>query len=264
VAASLRSWRPAALPRASLWLHGLGAAAALAQPALWPQILGLIACNHAVLTAAMHPRGRLLGPNMVRLPPAEAGHVALTFDDGPDPAVTPRVLDLLDAAGARASFFVIGTRAQQHPALLRDILARGHTLENHSQTHPASFAARGLWALRREVCEAQDVIAGLTGTAPRFFRAPMGLRNPLLDPVLAGQGLRLVAWTRRGYDTRRRDPQRVLRSLANGLAARDILLLHDGNAARDGAGQPVVLSVLPPLLASIRAAGLRAVSLAAA
>ncbi|WP_209443455.1 polysaccharide deacetylase family protein [Falsiroseomonas frigidaquae] len=262
VLASLRIWRPAALPRASLWLHGLAAAAACAQPMLWPQILALIALNHATLTASMHPRGRFLGPNLVRLPIAGAAQVALTFDDGPDPVVTPRVLDLLDVAQARASFFVIGARAARHPALLREILARGHTVENHSQTHPASFAARGLWALRREVSQAQDVIAGITGTAPRFFRAPMGLRSPLLDPVLAGQGLRLVSWTRRGYDTSRRDPQRVLRSLTRGLGPRDILLLHDGNAGRDERGDPVVLSVLPALLAALQADGLRPVSLA--
>jgi peptidoglycan/xylan/chitin deacetylase (PgdA/CDA1 family) len=253
------------VPRASLWLHGLGAAALMVQPALWPQVLEALACNHALLAALMHPRGRLLGPNLVRLPDAvphaAPAAVALTFDDGPDPEVTPRVLDLLDRAGARASFFVIGSRAERHPALLREILARGHDVQNHSQSHPAHFAALGLWALRREVSRAQDAIAGITGVAPRFFRAPMGLRSPLLDPVLAGQGLRLVSWTRRGYDTRRQDAQRVLRSLATGLAARDILLLHDGNAGRDPWGRPVVLSVLPPLLARLRQAGLSPVSL---
>lgn len=264
VAASLRAWHPAPLPRASLWLHGLGVAALAVQPGLWPQVLGLLACNHALLAALMHPRGTLLGPNLVRLPESRGDAVALTFDDGPDPEVTPRVLDLLDAAGARASFFVIGARAARHPALLREIVARGHTAENHSQTHPGHFAALGLWALRREVAEAQDSIAGITGTAPRFFRAPMGLRSPLLDPVLAGQGLRLVSWTRRGYDTRIRDPQRVLRRLCDGLAGRDILLLHDGNAARDPWGRPAVLSVLPPLLAGIRAAGFTCASLGGA
>jgi peptidoglycan/xylan/chitin deacetylase (PgdA/CDA1 family) len=261
VAASLRAWRPAPLPRASLWLHGIGAATLAVQPGLWPQVLGALACNHAMLAAAMHPRGTLLGPNLVRLPGSGGDGVALTFDDGPDPEVTPRVLDLLDAAGARASFFVIGTRAARHPQLLQEILARGHAVANHSQTHPATFAALGPGALRREVGRAQDTIADITGVAPRWFRAPMGLRSPLLDPVLAGLGLGLVSWTRRGYDTQRRDPQRVLRSLAGRLAGRDILLLHDGNAARDPWGRPVVLSVLPPLLARIRASGFSAVAL---
>ena len=149
----------------------------------------------------MHPRGSQLGPNLVRLPGSMAGAVALTFDDGPDPEVTPRVLDLLDRHGANASFFVIGRKAARHGALLREMLRRGHTVENHSHHHRWSFACRGPWALRREVVLAQRAIAEATGVAPRFFRAPMGLRSPLLDPVLAMEGLQLVvldpAWLRR-------------------------------------------------------------------
>jgi peptidoglycan/xylan/chitin deacetylase (PgdA/CDA1 family) len=262
-AMALRGWSPAPVPQASLWLHGLGALAVAAQPQLWPQVLCLLACNHALLTALMHPRGGMLGPNMVRLPETLPHAIALTFDDGPDPEVTPRVLDLLDLQGAKASFFVIGERAQRHKALLRDMLRRGHTVENHSHRHPATFACRGPWALHREVAMAQRIIADATGVVPRFFRAPMGLRNPLLDPVLAAEGLSLVSWTRRGYDTRQGDSRLVLNRLARGLAGRDILLLHDGSAARDPAGSAVVLTVLPKLLDRIAAAGLSAASLAA-
>ncbi|MFC7688916.1 polysaccharide deacetylase family protein [Paeniroseomonas aquatica] len=104
--------------------------------------------------------------------------VALTFDDGPDPEVTPRVLDLLDRHGATASFFVIGRKAARHGALLREIGRRGHTIENHSYHHAKSFACRGPWALRREVVLTQRAVAEATGVAPRFFRAPMGLRSP--------------------------------------------------------------------------------------
>ena len=116
------------------------------------------------------------------------------------------------------------------------MLRRGHTVENHTHRHPAAFACRGPWALRREVGADAAAVADATGVAPRFFRAPMGLRSPLLDPVLALEGLALVSWTRRGYDT----PagairQRVLGRLTRGLAGRDILLLHDGAAgARRG------------------------------
>lgn len=258
----LHHWSPAPVPRASLWLHGLGLLAVAAEPAVWPQVLGLVACNHALLGALMHPRSALLGPIMVRLPASQPRAVALTFDDGPDPAVTPRVLDLLDHAGARASFFAIGERAQRHGALLREVVRRGHTVENHSHRHRASFACGGLGALRREVVRAQQAIADATGVAPRCFRAPMGLRSPLLDPVLATEGLRLVAWTRRGYDTRPGDPRRVLDRLVSGLAGRDILLLHDGGLSNGAAGVPPVLAVLPALLARIAKAGLSAVSLA--
>lgn len=253
-------WSPAPIPRASLWLHAAAAYGLAGQPEFWPQTLALLAGNHALLAGLMHPRGGRLGPNLVRLPAGMEGRIALTFDDGPDPVVTPRVLDLLDRHGAKASFFVIGCKAARHGALLREVLRRGHTVENHSQHHRGHFACHGPWALRREVALAQRAIAEACGVAPRFFRAPMGLRSPLLDPVLAMEGLRLVAWTRRGYDGRDARADRVLARLTRGLAGRDILLLHD-TAPR---GRPAaVLGVLPRLLERCAAAGLSVGSLAA-
>jgi peptidoglycan/xylan/chitin deacetylase (PgdA/CDA1 family) len=94
-----------------------------------------------------------------------------------------------------------------------------------------------------------------------FFRAPAGLRNPFLDPALARLGLRLASWSARGFDTRVGDAERVRIKLLRGLRAGAILLLHDGNAARTPAGIPVILEVLPAVLAAARAAGLRLVSL---
>jgi peptidoglycan/xylan/chitin deacetylase (PgdA/CDA1 family) len=242
-------------------LHGAGAAALAVQPDAWAAVLGVLAANHGVLALGMHPRATMLGPNITRLPPAAGRAVALTFDDGPDPEVTPRVLDMLEAHGARATFFVIGQRALRHPALLREIARRGHGIGNHTHRHPVGFAAWGPWRQRREIVAAQRAIADAGGTPPRLFRAPMGLRNPLLDPVLAAEDLRLVSWTRRGYDAVRRDPEGVLARLSRGLGPGDILLLHDAVRARDAAGVPVVLSVLPRLLERITAAGLGAVTL---
>ena len=97
--------------------------------------------------------------------------------------------------------------------------------------------------------------------APKFFRAPAGLRNPLLDPVLQRLGLQLASWTRRGFDTVNTDAAAVLTRLTARLTAGDILLLHDGHAARSPGGRPVVLDVLPALLAAIHERGLRAVTL---
>jgi peptidoglycan/xylan/chitin deacetylase (PgdA/CDA1 family) len=97
--------------------------------------------------------------------------------------------------------------------------------------------------------------------APRFFRAPFGTRSPLLDPALARLGLSLVSWTRRGYDTVDGDAARVLRRLVSGLAAGDVLLLHDGVTVREHRAEPTVLAVLPWLLDELAARGLKAVSL---
>ena len=257
-------WQPAPVIRASFALHGAAALAALAHPPAWPWALGAVAANHALLTGlGLWPRSDWLGPNLLRLPAAAAarGEVALTLDDGPDPEVTPRVLDLLDRRGAKASFFLIGERAAAHAALARDIVRRGHSAENHSLRHSVLFSLYGIGRFRREIGAAQAAIAAATGVAPRFFRSPAGLRNPLLDPALAPTGLTHVAWTRRGFDTVSRDAATVLRRLCRRPAAGAILLLHDGHAARPGAGVPLVLEVLPALLDRLQAARLQAVSL---
>ena len=255
-------WSPAL--RAAALLHVAAIGGALAVPGTWPWLAGAVAASHVGLGAAgMWPRSRVLGPNMVALPPAQAmrGEVGLSFDDGPDPAVTPAVLDLLDAAGATASFFCIGRAAAAQPGLVRAIVARGHRVENHSETHPNWFAALPPAGLRREVADAQARLAELAGTAPAYFRAPMGLRSPLLQPVLARHGLSLAAWTRRGYDGVDGRPDAALRRLCAGLAGGDILLMHDGRCGRGPDGRALVLAVLPELLADLAARGLRGVSI---
>jgi len=260
-----RPWKPSAALQASFALHGGAALALLAEPRWWPWALGTLAANHATLTVAgLLPRSRLLGPNLTRLPEAAAARreIALTIDDGPDPRVTPRALDLLDAAGAKASFFCIGRRAREHPALCREIGARGHRVENHGDSHSKAFAAFGPRHMQADIAAAQATLADITGQPPRFFRATAGLRNPFLDPVLHRLDLRLAAWTRRAYDTRAGDPATVYARLTRGLGPGDILLLHDGHAAPTPDGQPVILAVLPRLLETLAEQRLTAVTLA--
>lgn len=257
-------WNAPPFIKASAALHVAGAAALVASPATWPWVLGAIAANHAGITAAgLWPRSTLLGPNITRLPAAAAqrNEIALTFDDGPDPEVTPRVLDLLDAHGAKATFFCIGTRAAQHPQLVREIVARGHSVENHSQGHPVTFSFYGVARFKRELAMAQQTLTDLTGQPPRFFRAPAGLRNPMLDPALHALGLRLVSWTRRGFDGVSGNADPVYARLTRGLAAGDILVLHDGHPPRTADGAPVALVVLPRLLELLAQRGLHAVTL---
>lgn len=257
-------WRWPPLLRASVGLHGAAAVAAVAEPGLWPWALGAVAANHAVVTAAgLLPRCDWLGENLRRLPTAAtaAGGWALTLDDGPDPEVTPTVLDLLDRLGLKASFFCIAARAEREPALVREIMARGHSVQNHTHAHRHDFSLRGPRGFESEILKAQDTLTRLTGQRPTCFRAPAGLRNPFLAPVLHRLGLRLVSWTRRAYDTREGRPDRVGERLLRGFSAGDILLLHDGHAARDPRGQPVLLEVLPRLAQAARSQGLRSMTL---
>ena len=259
-----RRWRPTPLLQASFALH-LGALGLLTtQPGWWPWGLGAVAANHLSLTAVgLWPRSHGLGPNWVRLPTA-AGQIAITIDDGPDPEVTPAVLDLLDRCDAHASFFCIGAKAARYPELCREIVRRGHAVENHGQHHYHHFALLGPRPMAREIEAGQDSLAAVTGQRPHFFRPTAGLRSPFLEPILSRHGLYLASWTRRGYDTRNRDADDVVRRLTTGLAAGDILLLHDGNAARTAAGAPVILVALPRVLELAAAAGLTPVTLRSA
>lgn len=255
------------LLRLSAALHVGAAAAVIGRPQLWPWLVGAVAANHLLLTAGgLLPRSNILGPNWTRLPhqAANAGGIAITIDDGPDPAVTPHILSLLDAYSAKATFFCVGTRVEQHAELAREIVRRGHTIENHSQRHLNYFSFLGPRALAQEIERAQETIGTITGECPRFFRAPAGLRSPFLNPVLSRLDLKLVSWTRRGFDTVNQRPESVFGKLTRNLQAGDILLLHDGNAAHTQSGRLVVLEVLQRLLAALVAARLRPVTLRSA
>lgn len=261
---AISGWSPTPLIKLSFAAHGVGFLIVAVSPGYWIWVLAGIALNHIALGfAGLWPKSRLLGPNIVRLPEVRGGcgEVAFTFDDGPDPDTTPRVLDLLDRYGAKASFFCIGERVAAYPAIVQDIVRRGHSVENHSYRHSYAFAFYGLGRQRGEVERTQDVIVNVTGRAPRFFRAPVGLRNLLLELILVQHRLRYVSWTRRGYDAVHGDSEKVLTRLTDGLAAGDVLLLHDAGSAKTAAGEPVVLTVLPALLDRLFECDLKAVSL---
>lgn len=257
-------WHPTLLIRASMALHVLALLAVITEPGQWPWALGAVVVNHLLLAGiGLWPRSHWLGPNWTRLPAAAMARneIALTIDDGPDPVVTPQVLDLLDRYAAQATFFCIGEQAARYPDLCREIVRRGHAVENHSQQHRHHFSLMGMRAMTREIQAAQDTLTTITGQRPLFFRAPAGLRNPFLDPVLTRLGLQLASWSARGFDTRIGDAGRVKAKLLRGLRAGAILLVHDGNAARTLDGHPVILDVLPALMASAAAARLRFVTL---
>ena len=252
---SSRPWRPSSLILGSVALHLFAVAAVVTAPGTWPGWGAVVLLDHLVLAvASLQPRNRWLGPNRVRLEPAAVSRreVALTFDDGPDPRVTPQVLALLADAGVRATFFPIGARAEAQPELMGALVQAGHRVENHSYRHGKSFAWRPPARVRREIDRAQQALHETSGRAPRLFRAPAGVRSPWLDFVLARTGLELVSWTARGFDTRERDPDRVLARLTGALEPGAILLLHDAGSAVAPTGRPVVLEVLPRLLEEIR------------
>lgn len=257
-------WRTGWLVRLSVVVHILAIVMVLVQPGTWPWALATIVTNHLLITALeLWPRSTWLSSNWTRLPErARTGNqIALTIDDGPDQAVTPKVLDILDQYRVKATFFCIGEKALKCAGLCREIVRRGHVVENHSMQHRLYFSLLGTSGFTREIESAQQTLLDITGQRPMFFRAPAGLRNPFLGPVLARLDLQLVSWSIRGFDTRVGHAERIAHRLIGGLRAGAIVLLHDGNAAVGRNGRAVILDVLPKLIEAARSRQLQFVTL---
>lgn len=205
----------------------------------------------------LHPRSRLYGPNRSRLT-TEERVVALTFDDGPHPVLTPRVLEILRERGIRATFFLIGKWVERHPELVRRIVAEGHTVGNHSYGHSYLFWALPPRQLLRDVGDAQQAIAAAAGRPCRWFRAPVGLKGWFLRRVLERLDLQLMSWDVRFLGRGAFDRERLTRHLRRRVVPGSILLLHDGHD-RKPEGSPVVLTALPAVLEVLDELGYRCV-----
>lgn len=197
-----------------------------------PLAIGVIALSHAlVLYPTLRPNAQWLGPVVTRFETDGRREVWLTIDDGPTED-TPELLDLFDRRGVKATFFVKGTLARKDPALVREIVARGHTVGNHSETHPSgSFWCLPPGRIRREIDQCSEILTELTGEPPRLFRAPVGMKNPAVHPLLRDRQMLLVGWTARGFDGVRADRQTVLKRLLPKVDPGTIIVLHQGRPA---------------------------------
>jgi peptidoglycan/xylan/chitin deacetylase (PgdA/CDA1 family) len=190
--------------------------------------LGVIALSHAaVLYPTLRPNVQWLGPVMTRFQP-NGKEVWLTIDDGPADD-TPALLDVFEQYNARVTFFVKGQLAAKRANIVRELVRRGHTVGNHSQTHPsASFWCLLPQQIEREVEECNRTLADLTGETVRLFRAPVGMKNPAVHPILARRGMTLVGWSARAFDTSTDDPDVVLQRLLPNVDPGTIIVLHQG------------------------------------
>lgn len=211
---------------------GFAVVAPFALILLWPHAplagVGVLALSHALLLyPTFRPNVQWFGPVITRFETTR-NEAWLTIDDGPTED-TRAVLDLFDAHGVKATFFVKGILAEQHPDLLREILARGHSLANHSQTHPSgSFWCSLPGRVAVEIDDCNRALTQSTGSQPRWFRAPVGLKNPAVHPALARRGMRLVGWTARGFDAVVSDPEQVVARILPNLMPGAIIVLHQG------------------------------------
>jgi peptidoglycan/xylan/chitin deacetylase (PgdA/CDA1 family) len=190
-------------------------------------------------------------------------YVALSFDDGPDPEVTPAVLDALAQYGARATFFTIGRSLQTHALLARRMAAERHELANHSWGHSRwqnFFSAR---RHRLDIERTAQAIAALThggtGSAPPLFRPPIGLKSPPLARAARHLRLTVVAWSLHSRDTLIGDPRRIAQRVLNKIRPGDIVLMHDGHDL-PGRCRPACALALPQILQGLRDKGLQCVT----
>ena len=186
--------------------------------------------------------------------------LALTFDDGPDPRFTPAVLELLAAHHQRATFFVIGERAQAHPELLEAIVRGGHALGNHSWRHTYTTNLIAPRRLAEELRQTNALLERATGQSTRWFRAPVGLLSPRLAAAVRLAELQLVGWSASARDgVAARTVEDAVRRLEPSLRPGAILTLHDG--ALGGRAQVIAPQVLARVLERMAARGLRSVTL---
>jgi len=204
----------------------------------------VVAAGFAGLTAygARHPRSQLFGPTIFQT--NSRRKLALTFDDGPNPAITPKLLDLLDRRNAKATFFVVGKFVRECSSLVREIAARGHLIGNHTETHPNLFFC-GPEETRAELLRCAEAISHATLEEPRLFRPPFGLRSPWLGEIVSRNRMQAVLWTLLPGDwrvkpvdwlTARLQPiaDHAKQNLSTGKppqaqAHGDVLCLHDGD-----------------------------------
>src|SRR6202451_1920688 len=199
-----------------------------------------------VLYLLFHPRNQWLVANRSRVD--GVGCVALTFDDGPDPVDTPKLLDLLREKGVKATFFVVGKRADLYPEIVRRAWAEGHLIANHTWSHYSLFCFLMPRRLRAEIERGTESVRRSCGFRPRFFRSPVGLRHPLLAPYLQDAGLEYVSWTIRTRDTLTANSSVLARRILNKAASGDIILLHD----RLPGGTDAMLEALPGVIDELR------------
>ena len=207
-----------------------------------------------ILTGLLVPNVGSLIPTATRFA-TDQREVWLTIDDGPEPATTIPMLDLLDRHGAKATFFAIGEKASAHPELVAEIRRRGHTLGNHTQTHPlAAFWLAGPRRTASEVDACDDALEHAGAALSPWFRAPAGIKTLFLRRVLARRGRVLVGWSARGRDKFSASPAAPLRRLKRNLRPGAILLIHE--SAAYGAAR---VALLTALLEHLSATGYRCV-----
>jgi peptidoglycan/xylan/chitin deacetylase (PgdA/CDA1 family) len=224
--------------------------------------LGLVAPLAAGITYGVVSPGSCAFGRVISRGDPGTPRVALTFDDGPTPPFTERVLDILERFNVRGSFFVIGRNVERAGPLLQRMHDAGHVIGNHTFDHPHYGFCRTLAYWQDQLRRTNDVIESAIGRRPALFRAPLGFKSPLTLAAARREGLTAVAWTRRAFDGIRCSKAQILRRLAGPTCGGDILTLHDGLDPHAAQRDPEpTLAALPELIERLIERGLELVTL---
>jgi peptidoglycan/xylan/chitin deacetylase (PgdA/CDA1 family) len=220
--------------------------------------LGLVAGG--LMYASVWPTSQIFGRTLIA--GGDPGQIALTFDDGPNDAATPELLDVLARHGVRATFFAIGNFVRQRPETTRAVVAAGHLLGNHTMSHP-KLSMEPAARVRQELADCSAVLEDLTGVAVRFFRPPFGARRPVVLRIARELGLVPVTWNVTGYDWNPIGADGILKNLDAGIArysrrgCGSNLLLHDGGHRGMGASRMDTVRAVDRLLTAKAGTGTR-------
>lgn len=178
-------------------------------------------------------------------------HISITFDDGPNPDFTPKVLLLLKENNAKATFFLIGKNAEKYPEIVRQIIEEGHSIGNHSYSHSKNFGFFSSEKVAAELNQTNAILKKITGKEIKMFRPPFGVTNPNIKKALKTTGHCSIGWSKRSLDTTNFSEVKILKRITSNLKKGDIILLHDTSAKTVAVLEQLLLTLQPHKLQSV-------------
>ncbi|WP_139855594.1 polysaccharide deacetylase family protein [Aequorivita sinensis] len=178
-------------------------------------------------------------------------YISITFDDGPNPDYTPKILSLLKEHNAKATFFIIGKNAETHPDLVREIIADGHSIGNHSFSHANTFGFFSSEKIIADLKKSDSVLKEITGKEIKLFRPPFGVTNPNIKKALKKTGHHSIGWSKRSLDTTNLSEEKILKRIIPNLRKGDIVLLHDSSLKSVAVLEQLLLTLTPHELQSV-------------
>ncbi len=225
-----------------------------------PAAIGLAALGSAA-HGAFYRNSRVFGSVLGQLPP-DGQTVSLTFDDGPNPDATPRILDALGESNVKATFFVLGAHAERWPELVRRVVSEGHQVGNHGYFHK-KLHLKSPFYVKRDITLGKRAIERAGGSTPRFFRAPHGFRSPWVTAIARSLGERTIGWSLGVWDSDRPGVKAIVDRTIEGTKPGSIILLHDGDGYNANGDRMQTARAVPDIISRLRDSGFDFVTLPA-